>query len=347
MTRRPGERETTAATEAGGDPILSVRNLHKRYGSGDRAVEAVEGVSFDVASGSITGLLGHNGAGKTTVIKMIIGVVTPTAGTIRIHGVDARRNPGVVAESTAAVLEGARNVYWRLTVRENLNFFARIAGLSPAERADRHDRLLDQLDLLDRADTVVNKLSRGMKQKVSLAALLAREPDLLILDEPTMGLDVESSLALRREIGRIVDDEDMTVIISSHDMDVIEDLCDQVVILDEGAIAVDDSLEALREVFRSQSLELTIHGTVSESFRSELEADFAVESWRVNAGHTQLRVRIDRIEEIQVVLSHVFDADLRLLDVQTTQIDMKDIYLEAVGNGDDEIDGREDRETYA
>ena len=197
----------------GSDPIVSVREIRKEYGSGESGVTAVDDVSLEVEAGTVVGLLGHNGAGKTTTIKMMLGLIEPTAGTVSIAGTDVHRHPKQAFEHVGAVLEGARNVYWRLTVRENLDFFARLGGLDPAEQRDRHDRLLEQLGIADKADTIVNELSRGMKQKVSLASVLARKPDVVFLDEPTLGLDVGSSLELRDEIGRLVKRDEMTVLV--------------------------------------------------------------------------------------------------------------------------------------
>ncbi len=155
------------------------------------------------------------------------------------------------------MLEGARNDYWRLTVRENLRYFSTIKGVKPDAVADRHERLLEKLDLLEKADEPVRDLSRGMKQKVSLASVLASESDLVFLDEPTLGLDVESSLTLRRELRRIVDERDLTAVVSSHDMDVIEDVCDRVIIMNEGEIIADDSVAAVLDQFTANAFAVT------------------------------------------------------------------------------------------
>jgi len=325
-------------------PLLSVSEIRKTYGSGAGAVTALDGVSFDVERGAIVGLLGHNGAGKTTLIKTILALITPTDGTVSLGGVPVGDHPDVVSEHAAAVLEGARNIYWRLTVRENLNYFARIAGIPPSDRADRHDRLLRQLDLMDREDTAVNALSRGMKQKVSLAAMLAREPDLLFLDEPTLGLDVESSLTLRREIDRIVEREEMTVIVSSHDMDVIEDLCDRIIILNDGAVAVDDSIDALGTLFERRTVELTFDSTLEPTVRERLQSTCPVESWSHRHGHTRCSLRLDSVQELRPVLDVIEQTDYRLDSVQTTDVDLQDIYLQATDN--DEPDRNQRSEQY-
>ena len=207
--------------ETAGESIVSVRNVRKTYGSGEGAVTAVDDVSFDVQPGTVVGVLGPNGAGKTTLIKSMLGLVIPDEGDVTVDGIDVHAETREAYRRMGAMLEGARNVYWRLTVRENLEFFASLAGHDPGSLRDRHEELLEQLGLADKADATVNDLSRGMKGKVSLAAALARDAPVAFLDEPTLGLDVESSIELRRELRRLAEQESMTIVLSSHDMAVV------------------------------------------------------------------------------------------------------------------------------
>ena len=172
---------------------VSVSGLTKRFGDRAEAITAVDTVTFDVERGSIVGLLGPNGAGKTTLIKSILGMVLPDDGSVRIRGVDVHDDPRRAYASVDAMLEGARNDYWRLTVRENLRYFATVSGVDPDSVVDRHERLLEQLELTEKADVAVRDLSRGMKQKVSLASVLTGGAEVVFLDEQTLGLDIESS----------------------------------------------------------------------------------------------------------------------------------------------------------
>jgi len=183
--------------------------------------------------------------GKTTLIKSILGTVLPDSGTVRLFGTDAASGRRAAYADIDAMLEGARNDYWRLTVRENLRYFATISGVDPDSVTARHDRLLDRLGLAGKADTPVRELSRGMKQKVSLASVLAGGAELVFLDEPTLGLDVGSSRTLREELRRLADEEDLTIVLSSHDMDVIEAVCDRVIVMAGGRIVADDTVSAL------------------------------------------------------------------------------------------------------
>ena len=237
----PGGNGASAPAET----AVAVEGVTKRFGDGPDAVLAVDDVGFEVEAGSVVGLLGPNGAGKTTLIKSILGMVVPDVGTVRIRGIDVADRPRAAFAGIDAMLEGARNDYWRLTVRENLRYFATVSGVDPDSVADRHDRLLERLELAEWADTPVRKLSRGMKQKVSLASVLAGGADVVFLDEPTLGLDVESSRTLQRELRRLAEEEGLTVLISSHDMGVIETVCDRVLVMSDGQIVADDTVDSL------------------------------------------------------------------------------------------------------
>jgi ABC-2 type transport system ATP-binding protein len=274
------ERSVEAAEPAAGrsaddgDPLVDVEGLRKVYGNGEAAVTAVDGVDLQVESGTAVGLLGPNGAGKTTTIECLLGLVVPSGGSVRVADVDVSSQPAQAYHHVGAMLEGARNAYWRLTVRENLSFFAALGGRRPRAVRDRHDELLEQFGLVDRADTAVRELSRGQKQKVSLACTLARDAEVVFLDEPTLGLDVESSLELRRELRRLVEDEEMTVLLSSHDMDVIEAVCDRVVVLSGGAVVADESVENLLDLFDTRAYEVQVADPVDEADRAELRERF-------------------------------------------------------------------------
>ncbi|WP_218644820.1 ABC transporter ATP-binding protein [Natronomonas gomsonensis] len=238
-------KQDTSERAVSREIAIAVEGLTKRFGTGADSVLAVDNVSFEVETGSVVGLLGPNGAGKTTLIKSVLGMIVPDEGSVRIGGIDVAERPKAAYANVDAMLEGARNDYWRLTVRENLRYFATVSGVDPDSVTDRHDRLLERLDLAEWADTPVRKLSRGMKQKVSLASVLAGGADVVFLDEPTLGLDVESSRTLQRELRRLAEEDGLTVLISSHDMGVIETVCDRVLVMSEGRIVADDSVDSL------------------------------------------------------------------------------------------------------
>jgi len=307
-------------------PAISVDGLEKTYGSGSDAVTAVDGVSFDVDSGSIVGLLGPNGAGKTTTINSMLGLVIPDAGTVEIAGIDVFEHPARAHSRVGATLEGDRNVYWRLTVRENLEFFAGLGGERPAAVRERHDRLLDRLGLADRADTVVNELSTGMKQKVSLATTLARDVDVIFLDEPTLGLDVETSLELHTELRRLAEEDGVTIVLTSHDMDVIEAVSDRVMILQDGSIIADDDVENLVEILATQSLRITVPGPIRQPIRQQLEAELglAVEE---NGETVTIECQGADSQTVYDLMGLLEGQDKELREIASVDPDLEEIFL--------------------
>jgi ABC-2 type transport system ATP-binding protein len=312
--------------EAPGAPALVVDGLEKTFGRGENAVTAVDDVSFTVERGSVVGLLGPNGAGKTTTIKCVLGMVLPDAGSVRIQGVDVYEEPRTAYAAVDAMLEGARNDYWRLTVRENLRYFATINGVDPDSVADRHDRLLDRLDLLDRADEPVRNLSRGMKQKVSLASVLAGRATVVFLDEPTLGLDVESSLALRRELRDIVAERELTVVLSSHDMEVIEDVCDRVVIMRDGRVVADDTVADLVGAVASPGYRIA-SPDLTEPVLARLRRRFPVADVARRGQRVQVDVATDS-DGFYALMAFLRSQEVRLDTVETVQPELEDVFVD-------------------
>jgi ABC-2 type transport system ATP-binding protein len=232
------------------------------------------------------------------------------------------------------MLEGARNDYWRLTVRENLRYFATIGGVDPDSVAERHERLLDQLDLREKADEAVRDLSRGMKQKVSLASVLATDADVVFLDEPTLGLDVESSLTLRRELRRIVAERDLTVVLSSHDMDVIEAVCDRVVIMNDGCVIADDSVGRLLAGFQTQQFEIT-SPDVDDPLLARLRDRFDVTEVSTEGERTRFAVATES-QGFYDLVDQLRAADVRIDSVATGEPDLEDVFLRLTDGSEDE-----------
>ena len=319
--------ETSAST-----PALAVEGLSKQFGSGDDAVVAVNNVSLTVEQGSVVGLLGPNGAGKTTLIKCALGITVPGGGSVRVFGTDVTASRRAAYADVDAMLEGARNDYWRLTVRENLRYFATIHGIDPDSVADRHDRLLDRFDLANRADTPVRDLSRGMKQKVSLASVLAGGADLVFLDEPTLGLDIESSRTLRRELRRLAREEGLSIIVSSHDMAVIEDICDRVVMIADGEIVADDTVTTLlsgadRDAVRVASRD------IDSRVLARLRREFDVE--RVDSVDGQTRVEVSAAgDALYDLMDSLRDAGVTVEDIRTVQPELEEVFVDLTGSND-------------
>lgn len=337
QTRPSSQADSAVAETTSTQPAINVQGLSKVYKDGDESITAVDDLNLEVEPGTVVGLLGPNGAGKTTAIKSMLGLVEPTEGQVEIAGVDVTANPRAGYRQVGAMLEGARNVYWRLTVKENLRFFAALGGSHPNALEDRHERLLDYLDLTEKADVPVKELSRGMKQKVSLAATLARNTAVAFLDEPTLGLDVESSLTLRRELRRLAAEQDTTIILSSHDMDVIETVCDRVVILSGGRKIADDDVDALIEVFRTQSYEITLDH-LPTSLENELSDQFGPTTVDLEGEHPRIDVQLPDRSAFYDLVDCLERAGVTVVALDAVEPDLEDVFLEVTEGALDEGD---------
>lgn len=235
------------------EPVV-VRALAKTfYDEGRGIVHAVRGIDFECRPGEVFGLLGANGAGKTTTLRMLSTVLVPSSGTAHVHGYDVAREPEAVRRSLGFYSAGTA-LYPRLTARETIEFFARINQYPPADVPQRVERLIERFGIGAYANARVDKLSSGMKQKVSIARTVAHDPPLLVFDEPSVGLDILNALEMQSVI-RELRAEGKTIIFSTHIMSEAEKLCDRIAIIHDGRILACDTLEALRQATGAHYLE--------------------------------------------------------------------------------------------
>ena len=315
----------------GPGPALEVKGLNKTFRArGSKRVPAVREVSFGVQKGEVVGLLGRNGAGKSTIIKCILGLMEPDQGTVEAFGCDVRHQRRQGMALMSAVLEGSRNVYWRLTPWENLEFFASIQGLHPRTQREYLEHLLDTLRLSDRAHSPVIELSQGMKQKVAIACALARRTPLVFLDEPTLGLDVETSFEMRAILSDLVKEEGRTVVLSSHDMKVVEEVCQRVIIIKEGQVVADDHTRNLVSLFRTRAYRLEIHGLVPDGVMGDLNG-LVGRARRTGSGdYTELEVEIARPEDLYLLLDVLRDSGLLVEGITRDEPDLERAFLRIV-----------------
>jgi ABC-2 type transport system ATP-binding protein len=235
-------------SELGSDAVLGVTDLCKSYPH----VVAVEQVSFAVRRSEIVGLLGPNGAGKTTTINMILGVLAPTSGTIRIAGIDiAKRRSQALAHANFAAVYAT--LPGNLTVAQNLRFFGLIYGI--ADLTSRIDTLIAKFELQSLRDTRCGVLSSGEQTRVALAKALLNRPELLLLDEPTASLDPAAAQTVRQQIRELARDENCGILWTSHNMYEVEEVCDRVLFLSHGKILLAGDPRALPAQHGARSLE--------------------------------------------------------------------------------------------
>lgn len=229
--------------------MIVVKNLKKSFGE----VKAVNGVSFEARDGEITGLLGPNGAGKTTTLRMLYSLLPPDEGEIRIDGMD----PGTDAmdiKRTLGVIPDSRGLYSRLTARENIAYFGELHGMKRSSITQRIEELTQTLDMADFIDRRTEGFSQGQRVKVAIARAMVHEPQTVLMDEPSNGLDVMSTRALRHYI-RSLKEAGQSVVLSTHIMQEVAALCDRIVIIAKGRVAANGSAEQLLDLSGCDSLE--------------------------------------------------------------------------------------------
>lgn len=249
--------------------VLEATNLRKTFRSKKKTTEAVRGVSLSISEGEILAFLGPNGAGKTTTIKIVAGLIRPDAGEVRILGKNPPHAPALM--QLGAVFEGNRNVYWPLTPLENLEYFGCIRGLPAPEARRRAAGLIERFGLSEKMHAPTQSLSRGMQQKVAIAVALIHKPKLLLLDEPTLGLDVEAAMDVRRLLKEIAR-EGRAILLTTHQMEVAEEVSDRVAVICEGEIVAEEKTSALIEKFSGNRFNIKVESSLDEATQARLKA---------------------------------------------------------------------------
>ncbi len=314
------------------EKIIEVQAIKKKYvkRKTKETITAVNDVSFDVHRGEVLGLLGPNGAGKTSTIKMICGLLQSDAGSIHINGFSIRKNRLKALRHISAVLEGNRNLYWRLTVRENLEYFAGNRGYSKIQVSDRVEKLLEQFRLKEKENELVNGLSRGMQQKLAIAVALLANTEVILLDEPTLGLDVEISYELREILKMIVKEEKRTIIISSHDMPVVQELCDRTIIINKGEVVIDEKVENLLKLFETRAYSIKLGEELSVKQEKELLMKFPLSTYKAGSHQTIVEVNLERSEDIYELID-IFKAEGTMVEsIDRTSIDFEQVFMQIV-----------------
>ena len=305
---------------------IEAAGLTKTFRRGRETLRAVDDISLRVPPGQVFGLLGPNGAGKTTTIKILCGLVTPTAGTIRLNGYDITRQRSAAVLQLGAVLEGSRNIYWSLSAWQNLLYFGRLKGLRGQQIKPRAEWLLRELGLWEVRQAQVGSFSRGMQQKVAIAAALITDPPILLLDEPTLGLDVEAARTVRDWVARLAREQGKTIVLTTHQLDVAEELCDRVAIMRRGQVATDLPVKELLARFRQDRYQITLDGLL-DSYRIRLAEGTKVSH---DDGATTLIAPAGDPQDLYDVIGQLRNLDLPLRSVTQVEPDLEEVFLRVV-----------------
>ncbi|MGQ4912775.1 MAG: ABC transporter ATP-binding protein [Candidatus Thorarchaeota archaeon] len=246
-----------------GETVIETIDLVKVFDEGKkREVVALNGIDLQIRRGEVFGLLGPNGAGKTTLIRVLVGLLTPTSGTARVLGKDVTEDIEYIRERVALLPQEA-GIYDRLTARENLIYYGGLYGIPEDELEKRAQKLLDTVGLLKKQDYQVKGFSGGMKRKVLVARALIIEPEIIFLDEPTTGIDTIGARVVRNLLKKLSTEDNLTIILTTHDLNEVTELCDRVGILNEGKLAAIGEPSELEDKFRAANLEEVFTGLVT------------------------------------------------------------------------------------
>ena len=285
--------------------MIDLRNVTKLYGD----TTAVRDLNLHVGQGEIMGIIGHNGAGKTTTLKMIVGLVSPTSGQIRVMNRDMTESPTYVKQFIGFLPEES-SLYEKMTVTEYLLFFAELYGVPRARARRRIEDLLTSLDLQER-DKRAGELSKGMKRKVAIARALLHDPQVLVLDEPNSGLDPLTSFFIIDYL-KGLKEEGKTLLVSAHNLFHIEYICDRVAILRDGELLICDTMEAIRERLGRREYEVV--------FKSEEKLDFEQEE-----GNYVFRT--SNVGQVASTLERVSENDWALVNLSVRESALEEIYV--------------------
>lgn len=287
--------------------------------------DAVNSVSLTIKPGEIVGLLGVNGAGKTTTIKMLSTLLSPTSGSIFLDGIDAIKDPMFARSKINLINGGERNLYWRLTAHENLEYFGSLYGIGRHKLNERIKDILDIVQLTDVAHIPVEKYSKGMKQRLQIARGLINDPSYLFLDEPTLGLDVMIAKELRDYVKKIAINEGKGILLTSHYISEVEELCDRIYLLNNGEVQFEGKSEDFKARYQSNTKIYLSCLKKSKQFLLDLENHRAVKNVEINSNDEKNVVTIE-IEDISLLSAIVDIAHINEVDI--TNLAIKEAALE-------------------
>jgi len=311
--------------------MIEIKNLTKRFGQ----KLAVDDISFTVKKGEIVGFLGRNGAGKTTTMNILTGYISSTSGSASVEGYDILTNPMEVKRKIGYLPEQPP-LYMDMIVREYLNFCCRLKEVMPKTQKSHVDEILELVRITDVQKRRIGNLSKGYKQRVGLAQALVGNPQVLVLDEPTVGLDPKQIIEIRKLIKKL--GENHTVILSSHILPEVADVCEKVIIIDKGKIVAEDTLDNLQKgIGETSRLIVRVAGSEAVSIRNIRDiygVKFAESLGTKESGTVDILIECDKQNDVRRPLFNTMaKAGLPLLMIKYVDVTLEDIFLKITGSG--------------
>jgi ABC-2 type transport system ATP-binding protein len=311
--------------------FAELEGVTKAYPGSSQA--AVTQLSLELRPGEVVAMLGPNGAGKTTTVKMIAGLVLPTSGTIRVCGHDIVRERVRGVRHIGAVLEGARNLYWRLSAYENLLYSGTMRMVAGSVLRKRIADMLALLDLTEHRDREVRHFSRGMQQKVAIAAALLHDPDILLLDEPTLGLDVQAARQVEETVNRLAGQQGKSILLTTHVMDLAERLSDRTLVIHKGKSVAFEPTKTLieRHNLQRDTTEIKVGGGLGQQFQTRLQQRFSDLAVTSDNGATVLALPTLQQAEMIRLLQLLDEQDVTIIGVGRRQATLEEVFLSLTG----------------
>ncbi len=311
---------------------IILKNLVKVFKKHNTEVRAVNGVSFEIREGELFGLLGPNGAGKTTLIKCISTLLIPDGGTAIVGSCDVLKDPLGVRKKIGVLTGGERSLYWKLSAYDNLKYFAALYGVPKKRVKERIEFLLELMDLKERANENVEKFSSGMKQKLAIARALVHDPPILLIDEPTLGLDPYFARFIRQFIKEELSHKlKKTILLTTHYMDEADELCDRVAFMNRGRVEALDTPFALKKAMpQEQILELKCLGDLNKEDFNKIKESASLNISKQD-GYHYLRVNTDNPELLLSRLVECVRDKAKILSVQVTSPTLEDVFVYLTG----------------
>ncbi|MBU7047894.1 MAG: ATP-binding cassette domain-containing protein [Theionarchaea archaeon] len=312
---------------------ITCETLTRVFKSKGRTVEALDHVTFSVKKGELFGLLGPNGAGKTTLIKILTTLLLPTSGSASVYGYDVTKDEKKIRPIINMVSGGEYSGYGLLTVEENLWMFSQFYGIPGKEARERIDELMNRLRITDLAKNKVRTLSTGERQRVNIIRAFMTNPQVVFLDEPTLGLDVETARLIRKFIKEWLKTADHTVLLTTHYMMEADELCDRIAIIDVGKIVALDTPSKLKSLIKKEiSLKMEVYPEITVDWLNRLEGVIGYTS-EDKGGTLGLRVMVSDDTVVGEVLAEINQRGGRIQYLLKEEPTLEDVFLKLTGRG--------------
>lgn len=313
--------------------IKSGKFLRKKY----EVKQAVRGISLKIEKGKVTGLLGINGAGKTTTIKMLTTMISPTSGMIKIDDIDAVKDYMLAKRKINLITGGERNIYWRLTARENLEYFGMLYGIGKRELANRIEEILRIVDLQEYENLPVEKYSKGMKQRLQIARGIINRPEYLFMDEPTLGLDIMITRSIHSYIRKLATEENKGILMTTHYIYEAEELCDYIYVIDKGYIVAQGTPEEIKSLythkniyrFYVENLNCNINKLISRMTSNGLEIS-------INKNDFYIEIKSSN-QDVKSIFSELICQNVKVINIEIRKSSLEDSLFEILNNARNDI----------